>query len=88
MLEEVFLKKANQMGDFYIYFRKATGPLAYGVCTHEITEDFMKLRTKHIKVKQGEVLLWNWRYHSPLIIPYESIKKMTPLSAVLKNNVL
>jgi len=73
------------MGDFYIYFRK-NGTTTFGVCTNDLSLDFMQRRTKHLRVAEDEVALWNWRYNCPLILKYSSIKNMTPLSDVLKND--
>lgn len=86
MLKAVFEKKAASMGDFYMYYKNQDS-VTYGICTAEVTEDYMLPRIKYIKPKDDEILLWNWRYHRPLVIKYSSIKQMTPLSSVLKNYV-
>jgi hypothetical protein len=84
MLKEAFIKKAQHMGDFYLYFKK-NGATVYGICTAELTEPFMKQRTKNLKVKEDEVILWNWRYHCPLVVKYSAIKQMSPLSLAVEN---
>ena len=86
MQKSVFLKKAEQMGDFYMYYQKpSTNVVTFGVCTMEVN-DYISNRSRGTKVADDEVLLWNWRYNSPLKVKYASIKKLTPLSAVLKND--
>ena len=86
MLKAVFEKKAALMGDFYIYYRNQDAT-TYGICTAEVDEDYMVPRIKYLKAKEDEVLLWNWRYHRPLVLKYSDIKQMTPLASVLKNYV-
>ena len=89
MQQSVFEKKAGQMGDFYVYYQKRGDPkvIAYGICTAELEgTPYVKTRVRNAKAPEGEVLLWNWRYNSPLKIPYENIKKLTPLSAILNND--
>jgi hypothetical protein len=75
------------MGDFYIYYRNQDAVVTYGVCTNKVDEDYMLKRIKHIKIKEDEVLLWNWRYFRPLVLRHADIRQMTPLSSVLKNYV-
>jgi hypothetical protein len=86
MLKAVFEKKAASMGDFYIYYKNQDAT-TFGICTNKVDEDYMLKRIKHIKPKEDEVLLWNWRYHRPLVLRYVDIKQMTPLASVLKNYV-
>jgi len=87
MNKALFEKKAAQMGDFYIYFQKpGTNVIAYGICTAELDTPHIQSKLHSSACKEGEVLLWNWRYDSPLRVPYDRIKKLTPLGAVLKNH--
>lgn len=87
MQKEVFNAKAEQMGLFYIYYKKDSKQ-NYGICTHEVTEDYMLPTTKNLKINPDvEVLLWNFKYNSKLILKYKDIKKMTPMSAELNKNV-
>ena len=86
MKKSVFESKANQMGDFYVYYQKPnTNIITFGICTLEVN-DYISKRSRNIVASSDEAVMWNWRYNSQLKIPYSSIKKMTPLSSVLKNN--
>jgi|TARA_B110000908_G_scaffold22876_1_gene25948 hypothetical protein len=87
MLQSVFDKKAEQMGDFHVYYQKRdSSVITFAVCTADLDIPYIQERLRGMKPGKGEVLLWNWRYNSPLRVPYEKIKKLTPLSAVLKNH--
>jgi|TARA_B110000908_G_C9976042_1_gene323329 hypothetical protein len=87
MQKVLFDKKAEQMGDFHIYYQKRdSNVVTFAVCTIELDIPYIQERMRNMKPTDGEVLLWNWRYNSPLRIPYDKIKKLTPLSAVLKND--
>lgn len=86
MQKEVFRAKAEQMGLFYVYYKKGTKQV-YGICTHEVTEDYMQPSTKNLKIdKDSEVLLWNFKYNNRLVLKYRDIKKMTPMSVELNRN--
>lgn len=86
MQKSVFDKKAAQMGDFYMYYQKRDSNVTtFGVCTSDLSTPYVQSRVKSLKVSDGEVLLWNWRYNSPLRIRYDKVKKLTPLAAILKN---
>ena len=87
MLKTVFDKKAENMGDFYMYYQKRdSNVITFGICTADLTIPYIKARLRGFKAKEGEVILWNWRYDSPLRVQYSKIKKLTPLGAVLKND--
>lgn len=88
MQKSVFEKKAEQMGDFYVYYQKRdSNVVTFAICTAELDNNtYIQSRIRNAKPTEGEVLLWNWRYNSPLKIPYDKIKKLTPLSAILKND--
>lgn len=87
MQKSVFDKKAEQMGDFHIYYQKRdSNVVTFAVCTADLSTPYIRDRVKRQPpAKEGEVLLWNWRYNSVLRIPYDRVKKLTPLSAVLRN---
>lgn len=81
MKQEAFEKKAETMGDFYMYYQKRDSNIVtYGICTADLDNPYIQSKLRGTKVADGEVLLWNWRYNSALRVPYTSIKKLTPLS--------
>jgi len=87
MQEAIFNKKAEQMGDFYMYYQKRDSTIiTFGICTADLDNSYIQTRLRGFKAKPGEVILWNWRYDSPLRVQYDKIKKLTPLGAVLKNH--
>ncbi len=87
MQQAIFEKKAEQMGDFYMYYQKRdSNIITFGICTTDFDNHHIQSKLRGTKVKEGEVLLWNWRYDSPLRVQYDKIKKLTPLGAVLKNH--
>ena len=87
MQQSVFEKKAENMGDFYIYFQKRdSNVVTYGVCTADLDNPYIQSRLRNARANDGEALLWNWRYNSVLKVPYENIKKLTPLSSILNND--
>lgn len=87
MLKSVFEKKAEQMGDFYVYYQKRdSNVITFGICTTDFDNHHIKSKMRKIHVGANEVLMWNWRYDSPLKVSYDKIKKLTPLGAVLKND--
>lgn len=87
MQQALFEKKAEQMGDFYMYYQKRDSNLVtFGICTADLNIPYIQSRLRGTKAKEGEVILWNWRYDSPLRVRYDKIKKLTPLGAVLKND--
>lgn len=87
MKQSVFEAKAAQMGDFYVYYQKRDSNLiTFGICTVDFDNHHIQSKLRGTKVQEGEVLMWNWRYDSPLKVSYDKIKKLTPLAAVLKNH--
>lgn len=87
MQQAAFEKKAEQMGDFYLYYQKpSTNLVTFGICTAELDIPYIQSKLRGAKAKEGEVLLWNWRYDSLLRVRFDKIKKLTPLGAVLKND--
>jgi hypothetical protein len=87
MQQAVFEKKADQMGDFYMYYQKRdSNIITFGICTTDLNNTHIQSKLRGTKVNKGEVLLWNWRYDTPLRVRYDKIKKLTPLGAVLKND--
>lgn len=84
-----FVAKAEIMGDFVLYYRKKENSNAMAVCTADLDNEYIQARLGRFKnrtLKEGEVLLWNWQFNSPLLVSVDKIKRMTPLGAVLKNN--
>jgi len=87
MLQSVFDNKAQVMGDFYMYYQKRDSTdTTFGICTADLDIPYIQSRLRGFKAREGEVILWNWRYDSPLRVQYAKIKKLTPLGAVLKNH--
>lgn len=86
MKREVFERDAESMGDFYIYYQKKdSNAITFGIATTNLTTPHIANKLKKVSLKEDEVLLWNWRYDSPLKLPLSRIKKLTPLSAILQN---
>jgi len=84
---ETFNAKAQEMGDFYVYFvDPVTKVDKYAVATADLSTTYIKeSRRKKPKTVDGEVLMWNWSSNNYLRVPCSSIKKLVPLASVLKN---
>ena len=88
MRKEVFVEKAEQMGDFQLFYSKEKSKknVSFGICTADLSTPYIKDRIpKSLTVMPDQALLWDWTYDRHIIVPYAQIKKMTPLSAILKN---
>lgn len=84
----VFQAKANEMGDFYVYFTRPDKTVGFFVATADLNnkyihEQMSKRKTEPLNADQ--VCLWNWTANSISYIDVKSIKKLVPLASVLKN---
>jgi hypothetical protein len=88
MKKDLFLKKAKEMGDFYVYYTwPGKAGTLFSVCTYDLNNKYItkQLRNRTVVHSDEDVLLWNWRFNNILVLPYKNIKKLVPLSTVLKN---
>lgn len=87
MRKDVFEKKAEQMGDFCIYYQKPdSNVITFAICTAELDNPYIKARMRKTSVDTNiEVLMWNWRYNSQLKVSFDRIKKLIPLASMVKN---
>lgn len=87
MLRSTFDKKAAEMGDFYVYYtRKDTNVITFAVATADLNNNY--IRSKHKRtypLSENEVLLWSWTGDNLLKLDLNQVKKLVPLSSVLKN---
>ena len=85
---ETFVAKSEEMGDFYVYF---TDPVLkvekFAVATTDLSTPYIAKSTRRKpKLEAGEVLMWNWTSNNFFKLPIFCIKKLVPLSSVLKND--
>lgn len=84
MERKVFDKLADRHGEFVVNYRKRDTPgfITWGTVTADLSckyiQDQLKARRK-IRLKKDQVLLWNWRYDSPLILNLDQIVSIQPL---------
>ena len=87
MLREEFEKKATKMGDFYLYYtREGDTRQTYLVGTTNFTTPYVAERIKNLTLKEDEVLVWSWNSNKARKLDLKRIKKLVPLSTVLKNH--
>jgi hypothetical protein len=91
MKKEVFVSKAEEMGDFYVYFTDAEGNKTFSVGTADLSTPYIarKLKTKQKRTPQAssleEVQIWDWNRDRLVTLKFSAISKLVPLSTVLKN---
>lgn len=78
----VFNKLAAKQAQFVVNYRKLKNPsfITWGVVTADLTCKYIQDRLKSFrrKPKAGQVLLWNWRYDSPLILDLDQVVSVQP----------
>ena len=85
---EVFQNKANEMGDFYVYFTRPDKTTGYFVATADLNNKYIQeqiSRRKQDPLKDGNVRMWSWSANQVVDLDVKSIKKLVPLASVLKN---
>lgn len=85
---EVFQNKANEMGDFYVYFTRPDKTTGYFVATADLNNKYIHeqmSRRKQETLKDGNVRMWSWSANAVVDLDVKSIKKLVPLASVLKN---
>lgn len=89
MQKTLFQEKANEMGDFYMYYTATIGgvgpKVTFGVCTADLDNPYIKSHPAPKHVPSNKVLVWNWKANRYLVVNYDAIKKLVPLATVLKN---
>ncbi len=86
MQESVFKARAKSMGDFYCYYNKEGEKWPRcGMCTADLSTPYIAKRIRPYKLKEGEVMLWNFITDRPLRVLYSDIVRLKALSDVLKN---
>lgn len=92
MVKELFLSKMDDAGDATITYRSPVSKkLKYNVCTLDLTScDYIqeKLQKRTIKEKEGCALMFCWDTDSFRQINIESVTRVQPLGAVLRNRRL
>ena len=84
-----FDAKAQEMGDFYMYYQKE-GRTVYSVCTADLSTPYIKTH-KRMKRKQAhnpftEVAVWSWQADRLITVNLEDVRRLVPLSSILKNH--
>jgi hypothetical protein len=76
-------KILNANGICEVTYRKKKDPsfLTWANVSADLGGAHIQNGIKHIKrkLKPTEILLWNWRYDSPLILDISQIAKVTPV---------
>lgn len=92
MKATVFHSKANEMGDFYVYFRDEQNNPTFLVGTTDFSTTYIReqLAKQRNKTKETvdvttHVKVWDWTRNRVAVIKLSSISKLVPLSTVLKN---
>lgn len=84
-----FHSAAEQYGDFYLYYSKVGSKgTTYLIGTADLTTPYIKSRIDQSMIaalQPNEVLIWSWSSDKLRVMDVTKIKKLTPLSAVLKN---
>lgn len=79
----VFEKLAEKHGMFEISYRKRKDPnfVTWGVVTADLDCAHIQKALKTMKRKPNEkqVLLWNWRYDSPLLLDLDQVVRIRPM---------
>lgn len=79
----VFEKLADKFGDFEINYRKQKDPsfITWGIVTADLSCKHIQKGLKGFKrkPKENEVLLWNWRYDSFLLLNLDQVVSVKPL---------
>lgn len=84
-----FHSDAEQYGDFYLYYGKVGSKgTTYLIGTADLTTPYIQSRIDQSMIAElqpNEVLVWSWSSDKLRVMDVTKIKKLTPLSAVLKN---
>ena len=82
MDKAVFQKLAEKQAQFVVNYRKLKNPsfITWGVVTADLSCDYIQKQLKTFKRKIGDnqVLLWNWRYDSPLVLDLDQVVNIQP----------
>lgn len=80
-----FVKDSNSMGDFYMYYNRE-GRSSFTVATTDLSCPYIKNKARPIHYNPlSEVVVWSWQADRLIKVALTDIKKLTPLSAALKN---
>jgi hypothetical protein len=89
----VLTAKSQEMGDYYVYHLKDDGKtVSFFVGTSDLSTPYIQEQIK--KQTRGQpirglpdthVYMWSWTHNSLRQVELKSIKKLVPLSSVLKN---
>tara|TARA_Y100001938_G_scaffold134347_1_gene194696 strand:- start:414 stop:689 length:276 start_codon:yes stop_codon:yes gene_type:complete len=79
----VFKGIVNKHGLCEVSYRKQRDPkfVTWAIVSADLSGDYIQSRLKGMKrkLKSNEVLLWNWRYDSPLVLNVDQVTKIKPL---------
>lgn len=89
MNKSAFLEKAEDYGDFLVeYITKNSKKRKYSVCTADLSTEYIANKigdsVKH-PTSDTKVLVFCWDVDALKILDTTTVKKMTPLSKVLKS---
>lgn len=78
-----FTKIVEKHGLCEVSYRKQRDPqfVTWAIVSGDLSGDYIQSRLKGMKrkLKPNEVLLWNWRYDSPLVLNTDQVTKIKPL---------
>lgn len=81
MDKALFNKLAEKQSEFVVNYRKLKDPtfVTWGVVTADLTCKYIADRIRgHRKLKENQVMLWNWRYDSPLVLDLDQVVSIQP----------
>jgi hypothetical protein len=90
MRQKDFIEKANQFGDFYIYYQKIGGKgTTYMVATTDFSTPYVARKLENLRkprtLAPDEVMVYSWTSDKFRVVSLPKVKRMSPLGAVLKN---
>lgn len=82
MDKALFNKLASKNSQFEVSYRKQKNPnfITWGIVTSDLSCKYIQNKLKSFKRRVGknQVLLWNWRYDSPLLLDLDQVVSIKP----------
>lgn len=88
MQKSVFDTKSRQMNDFYLYYTR-NGRNTFAVATTDVSSPYIKSHKRAQNLPKynpnTHARVWDWKSDRFITVPLSDVKKLVPLSTVLKN---
>lgn len=88
MQKSVFHSKADEMGDFYVYYNR-DGKTSFTVATTDFSNKYITSHKNYKRMPKfnpfTHVVVWSWQADRLLTLALSDVKKLVPLGTVLKN---